>query len=125
MSLAQKPLHVYPLPAKPEPKAVPQPRKAGKRSPRRHAMARFFLVFGLTLILAFMAVAWQAQIVAARRRISNVSNAVARMEADLAVVQLEVARLSSSARIEQEALARLQMSKPSEAQVITVSLAMP
>ena len=126
MSLAHKPLPVIaplPLPL-PGPTRAPQPRKHYSKS-HRTALLRFGLVFGLTIVLAFVAVAWQAQILAARRRVQSLGTNIVRMEAELSVMQLEVARLSSTARIESEAALRLHMSKPTEAQVIKVSFANP
>lgn len=126
MSLAHKP---YPVTAPhylpgPGPTRAPQPKKQYSRS-HRTVLLRFGLVFGLTLVLAFVAVAWQAQILSARRRVQALGPSIVRLEAELAVVQLEVARLSSTARIENEAALRLQMSKPTKAQIIKVSFANP
>lgn len=126
VSLAHKPFPVtVPLPApKPGTTRAPQPKKHYSRS-HRTALLRFGLVFGLTMILAFVAVAWQAQILSARRRVQTLGTSIVSMEAELSVMQLEVARLSSTARIESEASLRLQMSKPTEAQIVKVSFANP
>lgn len=125
MSLARKPFPVVvPLPAAPLPAKVPKPQRRPSKA-QRTALLRFGIVFGLTLFLAFVAVAWQAQILSARRRVQSIGKEIIRMESELAVMQLEVARLSSSARIESEAISRLQMSKATEAQIIKVSFSNP
>ena len=125
MSLARKPFPVVvPLPATPMPAKAPKTQRRHSKA-QRTALLRFGIVFGLTILLAFVAVAWQAQILAARRRVQSTGKEIIRMESELAVMQLEVARLSSSARIESEAILRLQMSKATEAQIIKVSFSNP
>ena len=118
MLVARKPLPQNPLPAR----QVPVPRKKATPAVSRRAVLRGGLVFALTIILAFVTVAMQAQIVAGRRRVLDSRSTISRLETSMASLQLDVARLSGSARIEREARARMQMELPTESQMIKVGV---
>jgi len=113
-----------PLPLSPQPeRQVPVPRKKKPASPvSRRVALRGGLVFVLTLVLAFVAVAMQARIVAGRRRVQDVKNSISSIETSVASLQLDVARLSGSARIEREARARMQMELPTTSQIVRVGV---
>jgi cell division protein FtsL len=117
--VARKPLPVVqPLPER----KIQQPKKAPRPSTSRRLVLRGGVIFALTLLLAFLAVARQAQIVSARRRVQDVQTSVARLELNIASLQLEVARLSGTARIEREAKARMHMELPTENQILKVGV---
>jgi len=116
--VARNPLPLSPLPER----QVPLPKKKQAPSVSKRVVLRGGIIFALTLILAFVAVARQAQIVSARRRVLSVQNTIVRIETNVASLQLDVARLSGTARIEREAKARMQMELPTESQIVKVGV---
>lgn len=116
MILATKPLPRMPLPAAPLSRPVEKPRK---RSQLRNVYRLVFVlaVFG---VLAFGAVAREANIVGHNRTLRALSAEVAALEARNAALRVEVARLGSTAHIEQVARGRLGMRAPTTLQVLTL-----
>lgn len=116
MILAAKPLPLMPLPQAPEPR---REKKLRKRSQLQNVyrLVVVLVVFG---VLAFGAVAREADIVARNRTLRELSALVADLEARNAALRVEVARLGSTAHIEQVARERLGMRAPTTLQVLTV-----
>ena len=116
MILAAKPLPRMPLPQAPEPRREKKPRKRSQLQ-NVYRLAVVLAVFGL---LAFGAVAREADIVARNRNLRELSALVAELEARNAALRVEVARLDSTAHIEQVAREELGMRAPTTLQVLTV-----
>jgi len=114
--LAAKPLPLMPLPQAPEPRREKQLRK------RNQLQNVYRLVFVLAVlgVLALGAVSREADIVARNRTLRELSALVADLEARNAVLRVEVAKLGSTAHIEQVARERLGMRAPTPLQVLTL-----
>jgi len=117
--LATKPLPRMPLPAHPQPN-LPQPgRKQQRQLKNLYRLALVLAVFG---ILAFGAVAREANIWAQNRSLEELTARIVQIEAHNVALRLEVARLSSSAHIERVARERLGMREPTAEQVLTAGV---
>ena len=116
MILATMPLPRMPLPQAPEPRREKKPRKRSQLQ-NVYRLVVVLVVFG---VLAFGAVAREADIVARNRTLRELSTLVADLEARNAALRVEVARLDSTAHIERVAREELGMRAPTTLQVLTV-----
>jgi len=113
---AIKPLPRMPLPAAPISRPI---EKSRKRSQLRNVY-RLVCVLAVFGVLAFGAVAREANIVASNRTLRELGAEVADLEARNASLRMEVARLGSTAHIELAARERLGMRAPTALQVVTL-----
>jgi len=117
--VANKPLPSYPLPQRRE---ATQPAKKQKTSTSIRPMLRLLVVLLVMVALSFSLISRQAQIVTKHRSITKLSADIAELEATNAALQLEVARLSGSSRIEAIARSQLGMERPTESQIMKVGV---
>ena len=119
MIVANKPLPSYPVPQRRE--AV-KPAKQKKAKTNIRPLLRLFVVLLVMATLSFSLILRQAQIVTKQRNITQLQADIATLEATNAALQHEVARLSSSSRVESIARGELGMERPTESQIMKVGV---
>lgn len=119
MILANKPLPSYPLPQRQE-TVVPTRKKKIKLTAK--SVARYAVVLLVIVSLSFVLVLRQAQIVAGYNAAEGLQADIAELEAANAVLQMQVAQLSSSSHIETVAREQLGMQKPTDSQIVKVGV---
>lgn len=119
MIVANKPLPSYPLPQR---RQVAPPIQKRRAKVSAKPLLRLAAVLLVAVALSFTLIWRQAQIVSTNRNINKLKADVAALEASNALLQLDVARLSSSSRIEAIARNELHMERPVESQIMKVGV---
>ena len=119
MIVATKPLPSYPLPQRRE---ATKPAKQKKSKASIKPLLRLFVVLLAMVVLSFSLISRQAQIVTTNRNINKLRSDITALEASNAALQHDVAKLSSSSRIETIARNVLGMERPTESQIMKVGV---
>ncbi|MDP3486774.1 MAG: cell division protein FtsL, partial [Bacillota bacterium] len=85
-------------------------------------LLRLFVALLAMVVLSFSLISRQAQIVSKHRSINKLRADITALEATNAALQHDVARLSSSSRIETIARSVLGMERPTESQIMKVGV---
>ena len=119
MIVANKPLPSYPQPQRRE---ATKPARQKKTKASIRPLLRLLVVLLVMVVLSFSLISRQAQIVTKNRNITKLRADIAELEATNAALQHDVARLSSSSRVETIARSRLGMERVTESQIMKVGV---